>query len=106
VHWEKTGNLYWLGHDIMFTFDVLLRAGERQFIVHGLKQVLHHLRELGLGDTPMGIRSAELLKRADVSLVEDWTSEKRLQYAQDMLELRTAIGTLASGNQPGFKGEP
>jgi hypothetical protein len=38
-----TGNLYWLGHDLMWTADMLLRGGPAEQVLIGLDQALHHL---------------------------------------------------------------
>jgi|SRR5688572_15588215 len=47
-----TGSLYWLGHDLMWTADTLLRGGPREQVLIGLDQALHHLRQVGLDKTP------------------------------------------------------
>jgi hypothetical protein len=50
---SATGNLYWLGHDIMWTADVLLRKSPSEHVLIGLAQARHHLVIVGLGETPI-----------------------------------------------------
>lgn len=105
IKWNKTGNLYWLGHDLMWTIDAALRDAPREIIIYGLRQSLHHAHSLGLINTPIESRLARLKANADASLQHDWTSEKRTQLASELAALRDEIGDLISGHQPDFVGK-
>ena len=48
---SATGNIYWLGHDLMWTADTLLRNGPKENVLTGLAQARHHLEHVGLGET-------------------------------------------------------
>jgi hypothetical protein len=50
---NATGNLYWLGRDLMWIADTLLRQGPVEQIIIGLDQALHHLLQVGLRETPI-----------------------------------------------------
>ena len=52
-HLKKSaaGNIYWLGHDLMWTADTLLRNGPKENVLIGLAQAQHHLEHVGLGGT-------------------------------------------------------
>jgi len=106
IKWRSSGNLFWLGHDLTWTIDTLLRGGPRDHIVHGLRQSLHHLRSLGLVDTPVEARLARLKAEAQNSLEKDWTPPRRSEYTNELASLIRAIGDLAEANQPDFQPGP
>ena len=101
--WDKFGNIYWLGHDLMWTVDVIMRDGSKRYICHGLKQSLHHLTEIGLGDTSFGENLKRLYENAGNSLESDWDYEKRQRVATDVLQLRDQIGSLIASQQNGYQ---
>jgi len=103
IKWRNSGNLFWLGHDLVWTIDVLLRGGPRQHIVHGLRQSLHHLRSLGFVGTPIESRLGRLKANAESSLEKDWTPPQRSDYTQELASVVRAIGDLAEANQPDFE---
>lgn len=106
IKWRNSGNLFWLGHDLVWTIDVLLRGGPREHIVHGLRQSLHHLRSLGFVGTPIESRLARLKANAESSLEKDWTPPQRSDYTRELAALIRAIGDIAEANQPGFDPNP
>jgi len=106
IRWNNTGNLYWLGHDLMWTIDVTLRNAPRETIVYGLRQSLHHAQCLGFTGTPLESRLARLKSDADRSLQQDWTTEKRTLLVNELASLRDEIGSLASSHQPDFRPNP
>ena len=57
---RATGNFYWLGHDLMWTADVLLRRGPSEEISIGLAQARHHLAQVGLEGTPIDVELSAL----------------------------------------------
>ena len=104
--WMKVGNVYWLGHDIMWTIDVVLRGAKRETISHGLKQSLHHLNELELGDTIYGERLRRLHERAARSLESDWSAPLREDLALELRQLSDELGAIAAMQQPAFAAGP
>lgn len=103
IKWENTGNLYWLGSDLLWTVDVLLRGGPRELIVRGINQSLHHGRSIGLANSAFESRLSRLLTEAKGSLQNDWTEEKRMQFANELWAIHVEIGHIASTNQPDYK---
>lgn len=99
-NWTKAGNIYWLGHDLMWTMDVLLRNAPKQYIVHGLRQSLYHLTAIDLEETRFGTSISQLLDSASKSMESDWTDERREQAATDLRTLTDELGTLATLEQP------
>jgi hypothetical protein len=103
VKWNNSGNVFWLGHDLVWTIDVIIRGAPRDTIVHGLRQSLHHTRSIGFTDTPIESRLNRLMDNAEKSLETDWTPAERNKYADEVATLISYIGKLAEGNQAGFK---
>jgi hypothetical protein len=102
IRWNNIGNVYWLGHDLMWTIDVILRNAPRETIIHGLRQSLHHAQCLGFTDMPLESRLARLESDANRSLQQDWTAEKRILLAKELASIRDEAGRLASSYQPYF----
>jgi hypothetical protein len=103
VKWDNSGNVFWLGHDLVWTIDVIIRGAPRDTIVHGLRQSLHHIRSLGFTSTPIESRLNRLMDNAEKSLEEDWTPAERNKYADEVATIIGYIGKLAEGNQADFK---
>jgi len=100
IKWDNSGNLFWVGHDLMLLIDKLLRGFPKDDILLTLQQCLHHVRELGFGkDHPIESKLNELLARADRTPSEDWTRELRDYYATELDPLKGALGDLASASQ-------
>jgi hypothetical protein len=100
IKWDNSGNLFWVGHDLMLLIDRLLRGFPKDDIFLTLQQCLHHVRELGFGkDHPIESKLNELLARADRTPSEDWARELRDYYVTELDPLKGALGDLASANQ-------
>lgn len=104
--WTRTGNIYWLGHDVMYTIDVILRNAPGSTIMHGLGQSLHHLNQLGLTDQTSGIQLKRLYEKASKVLESEWTSELRNQYSIDLKTISDQIGALAESQQQSYRADP
>ena len=103
IKWKRVANLYWIGHDLMWTVDMLLRGAPRTSIIHGLKQSLHHLNELGFTDDPFASKLSILKTEAEYSRNDEWDSLRRNKYADELIRIRDYIGKLVSEHQSNFK---
>jgi hypothetical protein len=103
---DKYGNIYWVGHDLLWTVAVLLNQGKREQILEGLYQSKHHLNEVGFHGTPIENRLHRLYRDAEQSSVSDWTNEKRIQVAQEVQSIARELGGSILVTQPGFKSHP
>jgi hypothetical protein len=103
VERQKIGNVYWLGHDLMWTVYVILRNGPADDVVHGFRQSIHHLTELGLGNTVFGERLNRLFDTCKRTLQSEWTTEMRNAVAIDVIKLRDQLGALMESQQKGYK---
>ncbi len=45
--WGNVANVFWLGGDLHWTAQIVLRGSPKERIFHGLRQAYHHISELG-----------------------------------------------------------
>lgn len=95
-----TANLYWLGHDLMWSADTLLRQGPTANVLIGLDQALHHLHQIGLADSGMGSDLQSL--RLHIKGTRDLTWEMRDAAADTLGQVIDRIGAQLEAAQPGF----
>lgn len=101
---SATGSLYWLGHDLMWTADILLRKGPAEQALIGLAQARHHLVQVGLGGTSI---EYEILSLSDtIKLSEELSSPLRDKIASQLGSLIDRIGTVAEATQTNFQVPP
>jgi len=103
INWQNTGNLYWIGHDLMWTMQMCLRGAPAARILYGIKHSLYHLRSLNLMTTEIGHFASTLLGEAQPLPDEKWDREARARFANKIELLINAVGKLAGGNQPDFE---
>lgn len=106
AHWTKVASIYWLGHDIMWTVDAILRGGEPRFINHGLTQSLHHAQQIGLSQTSPAKALRRLRDNAQHLLPSEWGTTLRTQYASDLRQIADQLGAVAESQQDGFLAKP
>jgi hypothetical protein len=97
--WKNVGNIYFLGTDLMWTVDAILRSAPKNKIVHGYRQSHHHLKEVGIENTSYGDQLSRLRQEAEKSLESDWTEAKREQAAIDTKNLMWEIGVFIQAQQ-------
>jgi hypothetical protein len=49
--WQNSGNLFWLGYDLMWTQQISLQGLPPSEVIRGLISSNYHLSSLGLGDS-------------------------------------------------------
>jgi hypothetical protein len=104
IRWDRTGNLYWLGADLMYTIHTL-SSGVPSSVVLGLRQARHHLAELGMIHTDFGRELSGWLD--EVVALQDKQSPAIREKLADWLDgLVAHIGQLAEEHQPDFKPGP
>ena len=104
INTAATGSLYWLGHDLMWTADTLLRGGPREQVLIGLDQSLHHLGQVKLGSTPI---EADILQLHDrIRQAKELPSLLRDEYANQLGSVIDRIGATAEAAQANFQVPP
>ena len=94
------GNIYWLGHDVMWTIDVLLRNGSKDAIEHGIRQCLHHANEAGFPISKLN----KLQEIVEDSLEMELTTSKRQEIANELLKTSNQLGEPVGSRQSGVMG--
>jgi hypothetical protein len=104
--WKKAANVFWLGHDLLWSKSAASSWGNRERILHGLRQSKHHASEVGLSDTDAYRR----LESVDLAVRKmgdaDLTAQSRPGLAAQIEQSLYAFGKLAGESQPGFKPGP
>lgn len=101
---DKPANLFWLGHDLMWAADTLLRSGPPQHVVIGLEQARHHMNEAGLGH---GELAADLDGVRDAVLAAAELDEKaRDDHAGRIGLIIDRIGSAVEAEQGDFRVPP
>ena len=106
IKWNKSGALYWLGSDLVCTIDVISRGASRDTIIHGLRQSLLHLQEVGFAGSHMESSLKQMINDAKNLREKDWHQVRRNWATLQLTQIRNDIGKLAVDNQPGFKHRP
>jgi len=101
---SATGNLYWLGHDLMWTADTLLRQGPTDHVLIGLDQAIHHLVHVGLKETPIE-RDLQVL-RVQVQLAKELSASNRDEAANKIGSIIDRIGAILETAQADFQVPP
>jgi len=79
---DRIKAVYWLGHDLMWTVDVLLRGGPGSYVTHGLRQSCKHISVLGIQDSRHGRTVLQLLRNAEGRPESAWTTADRETVAR------------------------
>jgi hypothetical protein len=103
---EATGNLYWLGHDLMWTADTLLRGGPTRKVLIGLAQALHNLIQVGLERTLMKRELVEMQESIQRDQSQEIPSASRDIYAAQLGSIIDRIGVIAEKGQADFSMPP
>lgn len=104
--WANVGNIYWLGHDLMWTIDAALRNAGKKHLIHGLRQVEYHLRALELSDESPLESAGKLIANVQVKLESDLDVGFRQKFAKDIDTLRDEIGVYMEVEQSSFLASP
>lgn len=96
IAWDKPGDLFWLGNDLMWISDVLLRGGSSEDIELSLRQAVHHARQLGLRDEDVDRLNAVA---ANHKPTKHWTPDRRDSLSRDVRSLAVRIGRTAASQQ-------
>jgi hypothetical protein len=103
---EKFGNIYWVGHDLLWTVAQLASKGSRDKILEGLFQSKHHLNEVRLVDSRFNSRLERIYQEALHTVESDWTAERRARVATEVQSIARELGGVISANQSAFKSHP
>ena len=106
ANWEKVADLFWLGSDLDWTAQTVLRGAPRERIIHGLTQSCHHGSQCGLSNTLPGRKLASLKSQVEsmqeAALDRDW----RANFVEQIYGVIRGFSELARERQPDFRPSP
>jgi hypothetical protein len=106
VRWENSANLFWLGNDLEWTSQTVLRGAPKEKVLHGLRHCEHHSSELGFADSIPGGKlsalKAEVTSLSEATLSRQW----RIDFSERIYVVVREFDSLVRGNQPGFRPGP
>lgn len=101
---DRVGNVYWLGHDLFWTYSAISRKADKGRIIHGLAQIRHHLASVEIRDTEFLSQIDDLYKRVvNMKLID---SEEYDDLAFDLNRILYRIGGAIEAHQNDFKSFP
>ena len=106
ARWDRVANVFWLGSDLDWTAQTVLRAAPKERILHGLTQSYHHASQCGLANTVPGTHLATLKSQVQAmqesALDRDW----RANFAEQLYRISRGFSDLARERQPDFRPSP
>jgi len=103
--WKNSGNLFWLGHDLMYSMQVALRGLPREEVLRALRQSCYHLDHLGLRSDNVGHLLFDLRAVAEATQTNKWNDAFRGSLAQKIGSAIGEVGALAAQNQKDFESD-
>ena len=104
--WDKVADLFWLGSDLDWTAQTVLRGAPKERIAHGLTQSYHHCSQLGLSNTAPGKQLASLKSQVegmqDSALEREW----RANFVEQLYAVINGFSGLARERQADFRPSP
>ncbi len=91
-HW------YWLGHDLMFTQDVLFRGGDgaAEHVLYGIRQSLFHWDALGVISEEVRNRLVLVKDKSERLAKNTWTNDDRREALAVLQSVKLDVGSIAS----------
>jgi len=91
-HW------YWLGHDLMYTQDLLLRGGDdvEEYILYGIRQSLAHWDALGVKSEEVRNRLLLVYEKGERLAKSTWTNDDRREAFAVLQGVKLDVGFIAS----------
>jgi len=106
VHWQKSASLFWLGNDLEWTSQTVLRGAPKDRILHGLKQCEHHSSALGFADTGPGRELRVLKSEVTNASEEDLNRKWRIDFSEKIYAVVRGFDGLVREHQPDFSPGP
>jgi hypothetical protein len=99
VRWNNTGNLFYAGHDLMWTIDLLLRGAPAGQIDKGLRGAHYHVASLAVTED-LVVGELAALRRSKEGMPDAfWTAERRNEVSSDLAMIIRSMGKLAKDHQ-------
>jgi hypothetical protein len=102
LDFTRVGDTFWLGHDLMWTIDILLRGAQARDIRWGLALALHHAQAVGFRGDGVEIALERLSSLSRALHDDDWNAKRRNEFAVELRNITNRIGGVAKVSQRGF----
>lgn len=106
VRWDRVADLFWLGADLDWTGQAVLRAAPKERIIHGLTQCYHHASQCGFVDTVPGKQLAALKTQVSGMPEESLDRQWRANFAEQLSTVVKGFSGLTIEKQPDFRPSP
>jgi hypothetical protein len=100
---NKVANVFWLGNDLEWTAQTVLRGAPKEKILHGLKQCCHHSSEIGLGQTAPARLLLEMKAQVESFPEEALVREWRNNFSEKLYSAVRGFSILLREHQPEFR---
>jgi hypothetical protein len=106
MKWDKPANLFWLGNDVEWTAQTVLRGAPKERILHGLAQCHHHISQIGMAESAPA-KQLVLLK-SDVEILTESMLDRqwRNDFAEKIYLVIRQVSDLLKGHQQDFSPGP
>ena len=104
--WQNVADIFWLGSDLEWTVQTVLRGAPKERVVHGLKQASHHSSQVGLAHTLPGQRLAAFKSQVEGMPESALDRSWRDNFVEQMNAVIRGFSDLARGHQPDFRPGP
>lgn len=96
------GNIYWLSNDLMWAIDAIYKNADKEIIIHGLNQSIHHL-----GKVLYGSKNYETQLYSLIELIKNKNNfeidrEYRINLIEEIVRIKNQIGALISFHQDDY----
>jgi hypothetical protein len=102
VHWDKSASLFWLGNDLEWTSQTVLRGAPKDKILHGLRHCEYHSSQLGFGNSGPGKELAALKSEAMGLSEGQLTRQWRIDFSEKIYAVVRGYDGLVREHQPDF----
>jgi hypothetical protein len=104
--WQNVANLFWLGSDLDWTVQTMLRGAPKERIVHGLRQANHHSSQVGLANTAPGQQLALLKSQVEGMAESAMDRQWRVNFVELLNGVIAGFSDLVRAQQRDFRPSP
>jgi hypothetical protein len=104
--WDKVADVFWLGSDLDWAAQTVLRGAPKERIVHGLTQSYHHASQCGLSNTVHAKHLATLKSQVQAMQESDLDRDWRANFVEQLYQITKGFSDLAKERQPDFRPSP
>jgi hypothetical protein len=105
IGWQKSCNVFWLGHDLPWTINLINTGVGTDEVILVLNKSLHHLREIGHTGRYEEAKLSQLIEELSL-LKSEFSQDMRNRCTYELRGIITRLGFIAESQQPDFRPDP